>query len=75
MSLMVWVLAALVPLTIGAIAAAIVIVSRRSSAPRHAAPDIADGAVLRDRLAAQAAAQRDAAQGIAGQQGRSNQLF
>lgn len=77
MSFGVWFLAAVIPLAIGAAIAAIVIVSRRrSSATGPVAPDIADTAAERDRLAARAAAQRDAAQGVAGAQGRSNnQLF
>ena len=70
-----WVLIAAVPLAIVATIALIAIVahaSRRSSASQPTASQPADTARERDRLAAQAAAQRAVAQGTAGQQGRSN---
>lgn len=79
MSVSLWILVAVVPIVIGAIIALIAVVAishRRSTTSLPASPDLADSALERERLAARAAAQRAVAQGIAGQQRRSdNQLF
>lgn len=54
---------------------AVMLIVRKKSRPSHP-PQDAGTYAAHDRLAAQAAAQRDAAKGVAGQQGRSNnQLF